>query len=125
MQQSGAGRHESEDATVPDGAFRHRRHDERIHASGAGGCGSVDGQDGGSRVSSKRAGEAEWSERRKGKTEQEDVQSGIIRRSSAHRHNGGGRFFRWWKIARKYGTVEVQIGICMIQTFPERSDEMK
>ena len=93
MQQSGAGRHESEDATVPDGAFRHRRHDERIHASGAGGCGSVDGQDGGSRVSSKRAGEAEWSERRKGKTEQEDVQSGIIRRSSAHRHNGGGRFF--------------------------------
>ena len=29
--------------------------------------------------------------------------------SSAHRHNGGGRFFRWWKIARKYGTVEVQI----------------
>ena len=30
-----------------------------------------------------------------------------------------------WKRGWKYGRVEVQIGICMIQTFPERSDEMK
>ena len=40
-------------------------------------CGSGDVQDGGSRVSPERAGEAEWSEGREGKTEQEDVQSGL------------------------------------------------
>ena len=34
-------------------------------------------QDGGSRVGSERAGEAEWSKGREGKTEQEDVQSGM------------------------------------------------
>ena len=39
--------------------------------------GSGDGQDGGSRVSPERAGETEWSEGREGKTEQEDVQSGL------------------------------------------------
>ena len=58
VQQSGKGRHEPEDASVPNGAFGHRRHDERIHASGAGGCGSGDDQDGGSRVSTERAAEA-------------------------------------------------------------------
>ena len=43
---------------------------------------------------------------------QEDVQSSVNGvESSAHRHNGGGRFFRWWKIGWKYGRVEVQIGI--------------
>ena len=52
------GRDEPEDAAVPDGAFGHRRHDERIHAFGAGGCGSGDDQDGGSRVSTERAAEA-------------------------------------------------------------------
>ena len=57
VQQSGKGRDEPENAAVPDGAFGHRRHDERIHASGTGGCGSRDGQDGGSRVSSERAAE--------------------------------------------------------------------
>ena len=41
---------------------------------------------------------------------QEDVQSSVNGvESSAHRHNGGGRFFRWWKIGWKYGRVEVQI----------------
>lgn len=88
----GKGGDESEDAAVPDGAFGHMRHDERIHASGAGGCGSGDDQDGGSRVGSERAGEAEWGKRGEGKTEQEDVQSGLNKESCAHRHNGGGRF---------------------------------
>ena len=49
-------------------------------------------QDGGSRVGSERAGEAEWGKRGEGKTEQEDVQSGLNKESCAHRHNGGGRF---------------------------------
>ena len=31
----------------------------------------------------------------------------LLCKSSAHRHNGGGRFFRWWKIGWKYGRVEV------------------
>ena len=45
--------------------------------------GSGDDQDGGSRVGSERAGEAERSERREGKTEQEDVQSGLNRARAA------------------------------------------
>ena len=95
-------------------AIRHMGHNDIgvMNPSGNGGRSSGDGQDGGSRVGSERAGETEWSEGREGKTEQEDVQSGLKRGSSAHRHNGGGRFFRWWKIGWKYGRVEVQIGIC-------------
>ena len=79
-------------------AIRHMGHNDIgvMNPSGNGGRSSGDGQDGGSRVGSERAGEAEWSERRKGKTEQEDVQSGLKRRSCAHRHNGGGRFFCLW-----------------------------
>ena len=92
MQQSGQGRHEPENAAVPDGAFGHRRHDERIHASGAGGRGSRDGQDGGSRVGSERTEKAEWSEGRKGKTEQEDVQSGVNGGLVALHLRGGGLF---------------------------------
>ena len=64
LQQLGQGRDEPENAAVPDGAFGHRRHDERIHASGAGGCGSGDDQDGGSRVGPERAAEA-FRQRRK------------------------------------------------------------
>ena len=77
-------------------AIRHMGHNDIgvMNPSGNGGRSSGDGQDGGSRVGSERAGEAEWSERRKRKTEQEDVQSGLNGvESSAHRHNGGGRFF--------------------------------
>ena len=48
-----------------------------MNPSGNGGRSSGDGQDGGSRVGSERAGEAEWSKGREGKTEQEDVQSGM------------------------------------------------
>ena len=49
---------------------------------------------------------------------------------SAHRCNGGGRFFCLWYNGAVVWWAEVQIGnrqigICMIQTFPERSDEMK
>ena len=60
-------------------AIRHMGHNDIgvMNPSGNGGRSSGDGQDGGSRVGSERAGEAEWSERRKGKTEQEDVQSGL------------------------------------------------
>ena len=83
MQQSGEGGNEPQDTAVPDGAQRYRRHNERLHTSGDGGCGSGDGQDGGSRVGPERAGEAEWSEGRKGKTEQEDVQSGLNRARAA------------------------------------------
>ena len=86
------------------------RHDERIHASGAGGCGSGDDQDGGSRVGSERAGEAEWGKRGEGKTEQEDVQSGLNGvESSAHRHNGGGRFFCLVKTAEIMANVHINI----------------
>ena len=48
-----------------------------MNPSGNGGRSSGDGQDGRSRVSPERAGEAEWSKGRKGKAEQEDVQSGL------------------------------------------------
>ena len=68
---------ESENPPVPDGPLGYQRDDERLHPSGAGGRGSGNGQDGGNRVGTERAGEAEWSKGRKGKTEQEDVQSGL------------------------------------------------
>ena len=71
----------------------HRRHNERIHTSGAGGRSCGDGPDGGSRVGPERAGEAEWSEGKEGKTEQNDVQNSVKTRIRAHRHYGGRRFF--------------------------------
>ena len=51
-------------------------------------------------------------------------------KEGAHRCNGGGRFFCLWYNGAVVWWAEVQIGnrqigICMIQTFPERSDEMK
>ena len=57
-------------------AIRHMGHNDIgvMNPSGNGGRSSGDGQDGGSRVGSERAGEAEWSKGREGKTEQEDVQ---------------------------------------------------
>ena len=79
-------------------AIRHMGHNDIgvMNPSGNGGRSSGDGQDGGSRVGSERAGEAEWSKGREGKTEQEDVQGSVNKESSAHRHNGGGRFFCLW-----------------------------
>ena len=77
-------------------AIRHMGHNDIgvMNPSGNGGRSSRDGQDGGSRVSPERAGEVEWSKGREGKTEQEVVQSSLNGvESSAHRHNGGGRFF--------------------------------
>lgn len=38
LQHSGAGRHVSEDAAVPDGSQRHRSDDEHVHAPRSGGC---------------------------------------------------------------------------------------
>ena len=72
-----------------------------MNPSGNGGRSSGDGQDGGSRVGSERAGEAEWSKGREGKTEQKNVQSSVKTRIRAHRCNGDGLFFwpfLWWKM---------------------------
>ena len=73
-------------------------------------------RDGGSRVSLERAGEAEWSERRKGKTEQEDVQSGLNgARAALIAIMAVGAFFVRWYNGAKDGRVKGRIGIWLIQ----------
>ena len=84
LQQSGQGGDEPEDAAVPDGPQRYRRDDERVHASGAGGCGSGDGQDGSGRGGQERTGQ-DLGRNKTGKCGiTENVQSGMKKQIGAH-----------------------------------------
>ena len=70
-------RYESQDAPVPDGAQRYRGYDERVHLSGAGGCGCGDVQDGEGRIASEKAGpDFRW-RKEYGEAERENVQSNL------------------------------------------------
>ena len=101
------GRNESEDTSVPDGAFGYRSDAQCVHAPGAGGRSCGDGQNGGDRDSEKRAGEDRRKEGYREHGNTENVQ-GCVKKNGAHHlrvvgfftFGGGG-----WKSRRECGIV--------------------